>query len=468
MEARAPALCAVMEFYSNDQYITSFTFDMTVYWSSVVGDITDSHITFVDTGNGEGSTYSLSVINEDLGEEVQLISQSNQFEGEFTLPDEVMQWGTCKFKITFASSGYETESGEISIVLPTSTIQITCATPGADIRYTLDGSDPTKESAQYAEPIEVAQGATVKAIAFKEGFLNSDIGFSIAKPAPINWIAIEDMKLATRDINSICYGDGKFVAISDTPTMASYSENGIDWVEIPKLYLLMTSIMNSICYGNGKFITVGSQGDGFYSEDGINWTEISDMKFNTTAIYSICYGNGKFIAVGGEGKASYSEDGINWTAVDDMKFGTSRICSICYGNGRFVAVGYDGKGSYSEDGINWTAVDDMKFGEEIGVSYINGIAYGNGKFVAIGTNRISYSSDAINWTIIDVNIAAYSICYGNGEFIISGAGANAISSTDGINWTAIDDMVVTANAICYGSDKFVAVGNDGEGAYCIA
>lgn len=29
------------------------------------------------------------------------------------------------------------------------TIQITCSTPGADIHYTLDSSDPTKKSAQY-------------------------------------------------------------------------------------------------------------------------------------------------------------------------------------------------------------------------------------------------------------------------------------------------------------------------------
>ena len=66
-----------------------------------------------------------------------------------------------------------------------------------------------------------------------------------------------------------------------------------------------TSQIKSICYGNGKFVAVGYKGKGAYSEDGINWTSISDMKVGTSAINSVCYGNDKFVAGGQGGKGSY-------------------------------------------------------------------------------------------------------------------------------------------------------------------
>lgn len=44
-------------------------------------------------------------------------------------------------------------------------VSITCATDGAAIRYTLDGTDPTVASALYEEPFTLSESATVKAIA---------------------------------------------------------------------------------------------------------------------------------------------------------------------------------------------------------------------------------------------------------------------------------------------------------------
>lgn len=47
-------------------------------------------------------------------------------------------------------------------------VMLTCATPGAHIRYSLDGSDPTKKAGPYLAPIELPHGGTVKARAFSE------------------------------------------------------------------------------------------------------------------------------------------------------------------------------------------------------------------------------------------------------------------------------------------------------------
>jgi len=48
-------------------------------------------------------------------------------------------------------------------------LSITCATEGAEIRYTLDGSTPPVNSIVYTAPFDVPLGTTVKAIATKAG-----------------------------------------------------------------------------------------------------------------------------------------------------------------------------------------------------------------------------------------------------------------------------------------------------------
>jgi hypothetical protein len=55
------------------------------------------------------------------------------------------------------------------------TVSITCATDGVTIYYTLDGTDPTESSPVYSTPIIIEETTTVKAIAMKEDYNNSNI-----------------------------------------------------------------------------------------------------------------------------------------------------------------------------------------------------------------------------------------------------------------------------------------------------
>src|SRR5580698_3531805 len=48
------------------------------------------------------------------------------------------------------------------------TVTIACATPGAVIRYSLDGTDPGPKTGPYLAPIMLASGGVIKARAFSE------------------------------------------------------------------------------------------------------------------------------------------------------------------------------------------------------------------------------------------------------------------------------------------------------------
>ena len=189
-----------------------------------------------------------------------------------------------------------------------------------------------------------------------EGYLNMNIENEHGYPLPQN-----DASWST-----ICFGDGKFVVVSDSGSKAAYSSDGINWTETT---MIEGKFWIKSCYGNGKFVVI-SEEETFaaYSEDGINWNK-ADLPSGATWI-SVCYGAGKFVAISAtNGIAAYSTDGISWhqtTLPSDMPW-----FSVCFGNGRFVAVQKASESSelepesnalhgdriiaYSTDGVTWTS-----------------------------------------------------------------------------------------------------------------
>ena len=316
--------------------------------------------------------------------------------------------------------------------------------------------------------------------------------------------------------NSVCYGNGKFVAIGyfqyerlneetgvyEYPFNShyAYSIDGITWTE----GVINDTIggWRSICYGNGKFVVASLESNAFYySTDAINWTKaaINSAKKDW---HSICYGNGKFVAVGAfednmiEGYCAYSTDGFNWVECVMGDEGL-RWSSICYGDGKFVAIPggfgyYNNIFAYSADGITWTEGTISSTSRNW-----RSVCHGNGKFVMVGfsyTERYNeetddyeevcnscyaYSTDGINWvegTMGDTGIAWYSVCYGNDKYIAVGDFTAIIYneeigdydwiyyscyaySTDGINWTegVMSDTNTEWYSLCYGNDKYVAI-----------
>jgi len=65
------------------------------------------------------------------------------------------------------------------------TIALSCATAGAAIRYTLNGTNPSSVSgALYSAPITLSASVTIKAIAYKSGMLDSAVASAIYRFVP--------------------------------------------------------------------------------------------------------------------------------------------------------------------------------------------------------------------------------------------------------------------------------------------
>ena len=65
-------------------------------------------------------------------------------------------------KGTVATPAFSVESGAVN---SGTEVTITCATEGAKIYYTTDGTEPTAESTEYTSAISITEAVTLKAIA---------------------------------------------------------------------------------------------------------------------------------------------------------------------------------------------------------------------------------------------------------------------------------------------------------------
>lgn len=250
----------------------------------------------------------------------------------------------------------------------------------------------------------------------------------------------------------ITYGNGLFVALArDIVFVVEYytfimtSPDGVNWTvrETPYDYEgMIQSTWTSITYGNGLFVAVSDTYDSWqvvYSSDGITWTPINTFSAGWS---SVTYGNGLFVAVAGTlgtQKIMTSPDAITWT----MRTHPQAVLEdIVYADGKFVAVG-NSTASFptvpnvltSIDGINWTAQTPAS-------PDINSIAYGNGVYVAINDSSIfyQYSPDAVTWTqgtLPTYFIIGKGICFGGGKFVAVGGNyhGSILNSDDGVNWT---------------------------------
>jgi hypothetical protein len=148
-----------------------------------------------------------------------------------TLPNvEIPIGGTVTKNIALARTQPKIESPVLSPQPGTygtaKNVSITCATPGATIHYTTNGTNPTEASAVYAGALNVDRTTTIKAKAFMSGWTASDVtsgtyifsgtmgdlngnGPADLADAILALKIVGDMAPAAGDVKADVNGDGK-------------------------------------------------------------------------------------------------------------------------------------------------------------------------------------------------------------------------------------------------------------------
>jgi hypothetical protein len=143
---------------------------------------------------------------------------------------------------TVATPTFNPEAGTYSEAV---SVTISCATEGAIIYYTLDGSNPMENGTVYTSAINITETTTVKAFAMKEGYLNSGVAsatYTISEaPAPSLITIAEARALALNEYalvqGVVTFIDGRNVYIQDETA-------GID------LYLNNNTVPSALALGD--------------------------------------------------------------------------------------------------------------------------------------------------------------------------------------------------------------------------
>ena len=228
----------------------------------------------------------------------------------------------------------------------------------------------------------------------------------------------------------------------------------------------------SICHGNGRFVAVSSDGTHrvMVSIDGKEWILCTDSVTNGAAWQSVCFYNGVFVAVASSGtnRVMTSPDGINWTIRKAAAQHSWR--SVCGGNGRFVAVSSDGTKRVmisTDNGQTWS----LPAAKPVANPW-RSVCFGNGQFLAVassGTNQVMVSSDGgETWTGYKPPHARVyrSVCFGAGKFVAVSSGSKTyhcmVSEDDGKTWTSYLMSNCDWQCVCYGDGLWVTVANSGS------
>ena len=270
--------------------------------------------------------------------------------------------------------------------------------------------------------------------------------------------------------NSIIFANNLFVAVGGfaaSPGQIGWSDDGLKWKLIENT-TFGNSIINSIAYGNGKFIAVGEDGKMASSTDGKTWTSIDvSTIFGTSNINDIAYGNSRFFAVGDDSKTAYLTDSDStWTSASATPASLRRIVYgantfMAYGTHPSVANGVNC--SFGNSSTSWSVVGN------INNFYIWNLISTGTYLVEVGANGNVWKSNPVGGFVYDIKPssimgtdAIMKAAYGSGKLLVFSTNKGAWSGDDGATWTEVPH--VDMSRMVYGAGRFVAVAG-GSGIY---
>jgi hypothetical protein len=247
-------------------------------------------------------------------------------------------------------------------------------------------------------------------------------------------------------------------------TVAATSTDGVQWTIQPSGTSPYgppagngrTWIAASMSGGNPPFASSGNTLR--RSADGITWLDVDAVA--PINPQRAIWDGAQFVAVGTGGMAT-SADGQTWSLLP-----APDLTAVVWAGDRFVAVGRHGtvaKGvAYTSlDGLTWTPASVPPAGP------VASLAWTGTQLVAVGAQGGVYTSPTGDvWTrqavpTIAVTVDLASVTW-SGSMLVAVGGQTALSSVDGVAWTAAPVAGLGASnlaAVTWGAGRFVAVGD---------
>jgi hypothetical protein len=289
----------------------------------------------------------------------------------------------------------------------------------------------------------------------------------------------------------LAYGNGKFMAMSDSNQTAIYNSAAStpSWTRVtppaPSGQLAFSS--------NNKFMTI--EGDGKTAICNVatgstpSWTTSGTTKIianETNDWQNLAFGGVRFMAMSTNGKTAYClliATTPSWTQITagttpNSIEGSGGWRNLAYSNdsSKFLAMNDNGKTAFCV-GVSWTEITAGKTPNSIEKSGWQNLVYGSTKLLAMNTNGKTAIYDDTSWTHITVGQTPNSIvksgwinlAYGGRFMAMNANGKTAIY--DGTSWAGI--MAGTTpnsieesgwNHLVYGSNIFLAMNTNGKTA----
>jgi hypothetical protein len=112
----------------------------------------------------------------------------------------------------------------------------------------------------------------------------------------------------TSTTTTVVYGNGRFVAVSNTPSEnPCYSLNGTTWYQSP-----LSITASFLVYGQGVFLALGTSGTGYISDSGLTWTtkNITNATYTAATFGYTSSNNGVFTTLIGQNGGNWISAGI--------------------------------------------------------------------------------------------------------------------------------------------------------------
>lgn len=289
-----------------------------------------------------------------------------------------------------------------------------------------------------------------------------------------------------------------FVAVGSSGKIIK-SSDGMSWSLASNL-AGNSKELRSIAYGNGKFVAVGGSSKDansviIYSSDGDVWTRaVIDSSWKVGGITSkgfskVIYAKNLFVVtagfLGGQTPLLWSDDGVVWhkgelsdgSNFTSSTFMTGKILPIVFDGYRFLAMSKNWKFAESYDGKIWQPIPEIDIGLS-GTAEIEAAAYTGGYyFVAISTNNTIYkSTDLLSWDTAQLPTSGYTniIFHSNKYFIGTDTGLYCCDAAElefgqwgQFPYDKLGNLTKCA-AFAEGAGKFIVVGAGGVGIAYLA